>query len=70
MPNTHYLEGFKCPECGHEDSFKIAVDVVMRVFDDGIEDMLSDTCWDDESYCECDSCSYHATIKDFTCSST
>lgn len=70
MPNTNCLQGFRCPKCGHEDSFLIAVDVVMRVYDDGTEAILSDTCWDDDSYCECDICHHHAAVKEFTCSST
>lgn len=63
--NSNLLGGLKCPKCGHEESLRIAVDVVMRVYDYGSGEILSDICWDDDSYCECDSCSYHATVREF-----
>jgi hypothetical protein len=66
MPNTNCLEGIRCPKCGHEDSFKVEVTVLVLVEDEGVTDDLSGSEWDEDHYCECWECAYSATIKDFT----
>ena len=65
MPNENCLKGMKCPECGYEDLFGIACDIVMLVDDDGIKDDIGDYDWDDDAYCECRECSHSGTVKDF-----
>ena len=65
MPNENCLKGMKCPECGYEDSFGIACDIVMLVDDDGIKDDIGDYDWDDDAHCECRECSHSGTVKDF-----
>jgi hypothetical protein len=40
----------------------------MFVTDDGMEETKNSGGyeWDDDSYCECDECGKHGTVKDFT----
>lgn len=71
--NTNCLEGFKCPECGHEDDFniEIVVRMVVRMTDDGYDDSpYADSEWDDDSFCECCECSKVGTVKDFRISNS
>ena len=65
MPNTNCLEGIRCPKCGHEDSFKVEVTVLVLVEDEGVTDDLSGSEWDQDHYCECDNCQHSGKIKDF-----
>jgi hypothetical protein len=48
MTNTNCLEGIRCPDCGNEESFRIAAKTIVTVTDDGIEDH-GDMEWDDDS---------------------
>lgn len=64
MTNTNCLEGIKCPDCGNEESFRIAARTIATVTDDGTED-YGDMEWDDDSYAECAACLRHGTLKDF-----
>ena len=65
MTNKNCLEGIRCPECGHEDAFRIEAQITVHVTDEGTEEG-GDTEWTDASYCECAGCKHAATIKDFT----
>ena len=63
MGNENCLEGFKCPACGHEDDFKLACQVWLRVTDDGTDtDDLGDVEWDDTALCECLGCGKVARV--------
>ena len=64
MTNTNCLENIKCPNCGNEDSFRIAAKTIATVCDDGVEDH-SEMEWDDDSYADCTKCCWHGTLKDF-----
>ena len=64
MPNTNCLQGMKCPECGALEPFKIAISTIATVYDDGTEE-FGDTEWDDDSYCECGSCSHSGIVEQF-----
>jgi hypothetical protein len=65
MTNTNCLDGMQCPQCKSFEPFKIAVNTVMKVFDNGTDDH-GDTEWDDDSYCECGECGFFATVADFS----
>jgi hypothetical protein len=65
MTNKNCLEGIRCPECGHEDAFRIEAQITVHVTDEGTEEG-GDTEWTDASYCECAGCKHAGTIKDFT----
>jgi hypothetical protein len=65
MTNTNCLEGVKCPQCGNEDEFRIAVTTMATVTDDGGEVEHGDMKWDDTSYAECTSCDKYGTLSDF-----
>lgn len=65
MTNENCLKGMQCPQCGSEEPFGIAVDVVMLVTDGGTDRQLGDTCWDEDSYCECRMCFKAGAVKDF-----
>ena len=64
MPNNNVLQGFKCPDCGNEDEFRIAVSAWAKVTDNGTED-FDDVEWDDNSVCSCPDCGLIAKVKDF-----
>jgi hypothetical protein len=64
MSNTNCLANIKCPDCGNEDSFRIAAKTIATVTDDGTDDH-GDMEWDDDSYAECTGCPRHGTLKDF-----
>jgi Zn ribbon nucleic-acid-binding protein len=65
MTNKNCLEGIRCPQCGHEDAFRIEAQITVYVTDDGTEDQGGDYAWEDESPCQCVACMHTATIKDF-----
>jgi hypothetical protein len=64
MTNTNCLENIKCPNCGNEESFRIAAKTIATVTNDGTED-YGDLEWDDDSYAECTECHRHGILKDF-----
>jgi hypothetical protein len=64
MTNINCLEGIQCPQCGNEDTFRIAAKTIATVTDDGTDD-VGDMEWDDDSYAECTGCHRHGTLKDF-----
>lgn len=64
MSNTNCLEGFKCPKCGSEDLFRIAITAIAVVCDGGVDETY-DHEWDDSSYCECCGCHHYATVAEF-----
>ena len=66
MTNTNCLENIKCPDCGYEESFRIAASTIFTVTDDGTED-YGDVEWNDDSYAECLQCLRQGKVKDFSC---
>ena len=67
MPNTNCLKGMACPKCNSEGPFGIEITLVVEFSDDGSDPFPEgDSEWDDESYCECRSCSFSGTVGDFT----
>lgn len=64
MPNENCLEGFRCPECGHEDDFMIDGTTTFSVEDAGTGD-TQDVHWDDHSFCACGDCQHSGIVKDF-----
>jgi len=66
MTNTNCLEGMKCPDCGSEGPFRISIEVVVLMHDDGFyTDTLNDATWGDSSYCCCDQCNWAFEVADF-----
>jgi hypothetical protein len=64
--NTNVLEGCACPGCGGEGPFIIECAVLLRVYDNGTENTdNSNTTWEDNSYCRCDTCGHEGTIALF-----
>jgi DNA-directed RNA polymerase subunit RPC12/RpoP len=63
--NTNCLQGFKCPQCGNTDSFKIEATCMATVFDDGV-DTTTEFEWNNDSYCECPQCSRTGIVQDFS----
>ena len=65
MSNENCLAGMSCPECKSEGPFKIQITAYVTVHDDGTDD-VEDVAWENSSECRGLSCSYRATIEDFT----
>ncbi len=65
MTNENCLRGMRCPHCGSEGPFNIAIDAVYIVTDDGVEDQISEMDWDNASYCACRDCGNTQTVGDF-----
>jgi len=66
MSNTNCLSSMQCPKCQSLEPFAIGVTTTFRVYDEGTDDQLSDTNWNDDSYCECCVCVFAGTVKDFS----
>jgi hypothetical protein len=64
--NSNCLAGMQCPKCNSPEPFAIEVTTTFRVYDEGTDDQLGDTHWDEGSYCECCKCVFTGTVKDFT----
>lgn len=64
VPNTNCLEGIKCPDCGNEDTFRIAGTTIFTVTDEGTEDH-GDVEWNDDSHAECAECGREGPLKEF-----
>lgn len=65
MPNTNCLEGIRCPKCGSDKRFNIAVTVWAEFTDNGSE-TYGDNEHDENSAIQCCECDHAATVYDFT----
>jgi Zn ribbon nucleic-acid-binding protein len=65
MTNKNCLEGIRCPQCGHEDAFRIEAQITVYVTDDGTEDEGGHYAWDGESPCRCAECGHAGKLEDF-----
>jgi len=63
--STNCLAGFRCPDCGNFETFRIEVSAVATVTDDGIE-ITGDTEWNDASFCHCPECERDGVVREFT----
>lgn len=66
--NTNCLEGWVCPECGQENEFYVAAQVLVSVTDDGTNPYIKGggtTEWDDGSFCECVECHHQGSVGSF-----
>lgn len=61
--NTNCLKGMRCPMCGHEDSFSIAVNAVARMTDEG-SDYITDIEYGDDSTVWCGGCGAVGKVGD------
>jgi hypothetical protein len=64
LKNDNVLKGFRCPECGYEDSFKIDGHAEFMVTDDGTDE-TSGVEWDDHAHCSCGSCNHDGQVFAF-----
>jgi predicted RNA-binding Zn-ribbon protein involved in translation (DUF1610 family) len=64
MTNENCLEGVKCPDCGNEDRFFIAANVMVDVTDSGA-DVEGDMEWDEKSFTRCPQCGMTGELRDF-----
>jgi hypothetical protein len=64
MTNDNCLEGIRCPACGNEAEFHIAVHCVVTVTDEGVDD-ATDHVWDDDSYTRCPDCDEDGELAEF-----
>lgn len=62
--NTNCLEGMKCPKCGSDGPFRIAVTTIAIMYDDG-SDSVGDLRNDDSSFCGCEQCGYERNVRAF-----
>jgi|ERR1019366_1172169 hypothetical protein len=65
MTNENCLEGVRCPACGNEDTFHIAVTTTAIVTDDGAEVEHGDMEWDAASFTWCVNCPEHGPLSHF-----
>jgi hypothetical protein len=62
--NTNCLEGMKCPNCGSEGPFTVAVTGWTKVSDDGT-DHVEDVEWEDDAKTYCTQCPREGTWESF-----
>lgn len=65
MTNINCLEGIKCPGCESEGPFEIGITGTALVSDNGIEDYVGDSYWDDDSYIICPQCGESGKVREF-----
>ena len=63
--NINCLKGIQCPKCGSEGPFVIEVTTTVLMSDDGWDEHVSDTIWEDTSYCRCVDCDHVGKVVDF-----
>tara|TARA_A100001515_G_scaffold22984_1_gene17719 strand:+ start:278 stop:502 length:225 start_codon:yes stop_codon:yes gene_type:complete len=63
--NKNCLAGIQCPECLSDGPFVIEVSSTVLMSDDGWDENVSDTYWNDSSYCRCDKCDHVGIVSDF-----
>ena len=66
MPNTNLLKNTRCPNCGSEGPFRIAIEATALVHDDGTDE-VEWVSWHPESWCQCQGgdCDYEGTAAEF-----
>jgi hypothetical protein len=69
MANDNCLAGMRCPTCGADEPFRIAVTTTLVMWDEGSdpEAELGNLYWDKDSDCLCISCDYDGQVHDFHC---
>lgn len=67
MANTNCLRSISCPRCQSEGPFRIAVQTIVLMADDGNSDDSQDghQDWNGDSYCECHACAHSGTVNNF-----
>ncbi len=68
MPDEHGLEGVRCPACGNDERFWVAVTAFAEVTDSGPED-FRDVNWSEESDILCPRCNASGRVADFRATS-
>ena len=66
-PNTNCLVGMQCPKCQSYGPFHIVVTEMVKMSDDGSEQVGGDQEWGDESHATCGDhdCAFTGTVADF-----
>lgn len=62
--NDNCLAGFRCPECGEQDRFQIAIQSFAD-FDDTGSEVNGDCEFDGQSSCLCCNCKHSGVVNDF-----
>lgn len=63
--NANCIEGFKCPECGHTESFRIGM-IGNFHYRDGLISTSTSAQFKPNTYCQCNQCDHAATVAEFT----
>lgn len=65
-PNTGFLEGKRCPQCGSYGALEVLVLKRVRMYDNGTDDAEDGSCeFDDDSPATCCRCGHEAKLGDF-----
>jgi hypothetical protein len=68
MTNTNCLAGFECPKCKSDGPFRITVQHIVLMYDDGTDIDEAPDCsaeFGNHDPCECPKCGHHCTVIDF-----
>lgn len=60
-PNVNCLEGWQCPNCGSYGPFNVACETIVRLWDDG-SDQVGDLDFDEDSWAGCVACGHDGTV--------
>jgi hypothetical protein len=59
------IEGWRCPECGNHDEFKVSCTHEFIVDSEGTRDEGGDVVWDSSSWAACTACGHGGTVAEF-----
>ena len=65
MENTNCLEGYRCPRCGNDKSFRMVATALFYVIDDGT-DSYEQVAWDEHSKAWCTQCEWAGPCGELT----
>ncbi len=63
--NSNCLEDLQCPACAQLGPFEISVKVFAVMHDDGIDEYVGNSEWNEESVMSCKHCDHEGVVKDF-----
>lgn len=65
MRSVREYWGMACPSCGKDDDLQVSAIHLLRLTDEGTEDLAGDDEFDDGSLMFCEHCNHRGVVRDF-----